>query len=175
MIGIAWRYGKCSSNESVSFFSRTQAPVHRIFHIFRIFRRPYVRSGTPAVTPGRWKKASSRDRLIGVRAAVLYLPDGFQLCPTICEALPRLTRWFHIGAMDGRSRWVYRGCPICDINTTDLRPLFSSLALFLSRSLSLSLSPSLSFFSSRSTGLIVRPSPHCVCVCVCVRLHANYV
>lgn len=61
-------------------------------------------------------------------AHAMLAPNGFQLCSTICEALPRLTRWFHIGLVNGSSGSDH-GCPICDINTTDLRPLFSSLFL----------------------------------------------
>lgn len=52
-----------------------------------------------------------RDRLIG--APMPCLPDGFQLCRTICQALPR-PRSFHIGLAgppSGRR-------PIRDINTT---------------------------------------------------------
>lgn len=41
------------------------------------------------------------------------LPDGFQLCRTICQALPR-PRSFHIGLAGPPS-----GRPIRDINTTD--------------------------------------------------------
>lgn len=73
-----------------------------------------------------------RDRLIG--APMPCLPDGFQLCRTICQALPR-PRSFHIGLAgppSGRR-------PIRDINTTDptsslsLSPLLSFLSILLVR------------------------------------------
>lgn len=73
-----------------------------------------------------------RDRLIG--APMPCLPDGFQLCRTICQALPR-PRSFHIGLAgppSGRR-------PIRDINTTDptsslsLSPLLPSLSILLVR------------------------------------------
>lgn len=52
------------------------------------------------------------------------LPDGFQLCRTICQALPR-PRSFHIGLAGPLS-----DRPIRDINTTD--PLPPSLSLSVS-------------------------------------------
>lgn len=89
--------------------------------------------------PRWWKKAS---RPIDWSASTSCLPDGFQLCPIICQALPRLTRWFHIGLVDGPagSTMAVRYAILIRLTSDSFSLIFSlSLSSFIFLSL---LSPS---------------------------------
>lgn len=87
---------------------------------------------------GNRGRRAHRDRLIGARP-MPCLPDGFQLCRTICQALPRPDAMISYRGFGGRPGQPCRAapCPIRDINTTDPPDLCS---------LSLSFPPSLRVF-----------------------------
>lgn len=92
----------------------------------------------------RWKKASSHDWLECARARAVFA-GWIPIMPYYLRStpLPDTMISYRLG---GRSRWIHRGCPICDINTTDLRPLYPSF----------SCSPFLCLSPSHTSAFIVR-------------------